>query len=309
VARLTDRGALGEALDGCRAVVSCVGSFIDLGEAVVAAAIGAGVAYVDTSAEFPFLHTVFETYDAPARAAGVAVVPGMAFYAAPADFAAALAVRALGTPPDSVEIGYRLAGARPSKGTLRTNLRRAGQPCPIRRDGHRVFGRVGDGLRRFEFPEPDGPVTAARWPGAEVLTVPRHTGADSVSVFLGMPAAAAAVLRRPRLTALLRPMGAAVVGRGTGGPSEAARRRARFVIVAEARAAVGDAGADNGRAVRCVVAGHDLYGVTASACAEAVQRLAVTGDGPSGVLAPAEAFDPAAFLDALAPHLTWRVEQ
>jgi short subunit dehydrogenase-like uncharacterized protein len=301
VVDVTDVAALAEALDGCRAVVSCVGSFVDVGEAVVSAAIAASVPYVDTTGEFPFLRKVFETHDAPARAAGVAVVPGMAFYSAPADLAAALAARALGRTPDTVEIGYRLEGARPSKGTLRTNLRRAGLPCPVWQDGRLAYGRVGDDPRPFPFPEPSGPATAARWPGGEVLTVPRHTGARSVAVFLGMPKAAAAVLRRPRLTALLRPVGRALVGQGTGGPSEEARGGARFVVVAEARA--------GGDEARGVVEGHDLYGVTAAACAEAVQRLAVAGDRPAGALAPAEAFDPAGFLDALKGYLSWRVEQ
>ena len=57
-----------------------------------------------------------------------------------------------------------------------------------------------------------------------------------------------------------------------------------------------------------------MYGVTAAACAEAVQRLTTSGltaDGEprSGALSPAEAFDPAEFLDSLAGYLTWRIEQ
>src|SRR5207253_5605746 len=88
---------------------------------------------------------------------------------------------------------------------------------------------------------------------------------------------------------------------GTGGPSEEARGRARFVIVAEA-----SAGDD---VARCVVEGHDLYGVTAAASAEALQRLAAPGGPPAGVLAPAEAFDPAGFLDALKSYLSWRIER
>jgi short subunit dehydrogenase-like uncharacterized protein len=297
---VTDTAALAAALDGCRAVVSCVGSFIDLGESVVAAAVGASVPYVDTTGEFPFLQRVFEHHDGAARAAGVAVIPGMAFYSAPADLAAALAARALGRPPETVEIGYRLDGARPSRGTLRTNLRRAGLPCPVWQDGQFVFHRVGDSARTFPFPEPYGPATVARWPGGEVLSVPRHTGARSVAVFLAMPKAAAAVFRSPRLTALLQPVGRILVGQGTGGPSDGARGRARFLVVAEARAA--------GDTVRCVVEGHDVYGVTAAACAEAAQRLAVAGEHPAGVLAPAEAFDPAGFLDSLSTYLSWRLE-
>ncbi|HEV8628543.1 MAG TPA: NAD(P)H-binding protein [Acidimicrobiia bacterium] len=300
-ADVSDRLALAGALDGCRAVINCVGSFLDFGEAVVGAAIAAGVPYVDTTGEFPFLRRVFEVHDAPARKAGVAVVPGMAFYSAPADLASALAAQALGRPAEAVEISYRLVGARPSKGTLRTNVRRAGQPCPVWEDGRLVNRRIGDDLHEFGFPEPYGAATVARWPGGEVLSVPRHTGARSVAVYLGMPKAMATVFRNPRLTALLQPVGRALVGKATGGPDEEARSRARFVIVVQARA--GD------DATRCVVEGHDLYGVTAAACAEAAQRTSAMGEPRSGALAPAEAFEPAGFLDTLSSYLTWRIER
>ena len=301
VADVADRVALAGSLDGCRAVVNCVGSFVDIGEAVVEAAIAAAVPYVDTTGEFPFLRRVFEIHDAPARKAGVAVVPGVAFYSAPADLAAALAARALGRPPETVEVGYRLVGARPSKGTLRTNLRRAGQPCEIWENGRLVSRRTGDDPRKFRFPEPFGTTTVARWPGAEVLGIPRHTGARSVAVYVAMPKAAAAVFRNPRLTALLQPVGRALVGTGTGGPSDEARTRARYVVVAKAR--TGD------RGTRCVVEGHDMYGVTAAACAEAALRLTAAGESRPGTLAPAEAFEPDDFLNALAGYLTWRIEQ
>jgi len=285
-----------DALDGCRAVISCVGSFVDSGEAVVTAAIAAGLPYVDTSAEFPFLQRIFDRHDGPARQAGVAVVPGMAFYSAPADLASALAARALGRPPDTVEIAYHLSGARPSRGTLRTNLRRIGEPCFVRESGQLVARRIGDDARAGRFQNG----TVARWPGGEVLTVPRHTGAGSVGVFLAMPNVVAAAFRCPGVTAFLQRVGRVVVGQARGGPTPAVRQRARFTIVAEARA--------GGAAARCVVEGHDLYGLTAAACVEAAQGLGVVLDGPSGALAPAEAFDPAAFLDALSAYLTWHVQ-
>jgi len=301
VADVADTAALAGALEGCAAVVNCVGSFVDLGEAVVRAAIAAGAHYVDTSGEFPFQQRLFAAHDDRARAAGVAVVPGMAFYSAPADLAAALAVRALGRPAENIDIAYRLAGARPSNGTVRTNLRRVGQPCPVRDGGRLVERRIGDDSRPFPFPEPYGPSPVARWPGGEVLSVPRHTGAPSVAVFLAMPNAASAVLRHRRPAAALSRLARVVVGQRTGGPSEAARARARFVVVAEART--------GGDVARGVVEGRDVYGVTAAACAEAAQRLTAAGaGGPAGVLAPAEAFDPAGFLDALSAYLSWRVE-
>jgi short subunit dehydrogenase-like uncharacterized protein len=310
VVDVADVEALTETLDGCRAVINCVGSFVEFGDAVVTAAIAARVPYVDTSAEFPFLRRVYDVHDTPARKAGVAVVPGMAFYSAPADLASALAAQALGRPPKSVEVFYHLTGARPSRGTLRTNLRRAGQPCLAWEDGQLVPHRIGDDPRLFPFPDTDAPATVVRWPGGEVLTVSRHTGARSVAVFLGMPKAAAAVFRTPSLTAPLQRIGRFLVGNGTNGPSDEARRRARFVIVAEARAA-GTPGrqASAGPVARCVIEGHDLYGVTAAACAEAAQRLSASAEPLSGALAPAEAFEPTGFLDALSGYLTWRIER
>jgi hypothetical protein len=78
--------------------------------------------------------------------------------------------------------------------------------------------------------------------------------------------------------------------------------------VAEARA--GD------DVARGIVEGHDLYGVTAAACGEAVQRLAGGAPGgragagrPVGALSPAEAFDPEEFLGALSGFLSWRVQR
>lgn len=295
----SDTAALSEALSGCRAVVSCVGSFVDLGEAVVTAAITASAHYVDTTGEVPFMRRVFEVHDAPARQTGVTLVSGMAFHSSPADLAAALAVRALGQVPETVDVAYRLAGAKPSRGTLRTNLRRALMPCQVWQDGRLVPRRIGDDPRPFSFPEPFGEASVVRWPGGEVLSIPRHTGASSVAVFMGMPKAAAAIFRSARLTSLLQPVGRVLVGKATGGPSAAARRQARFAVVVDARA--------DGAGARCVIEGLDVYGVTAAACAEAVQRLAAA-DPPSGALAAAEVFDPGGFLDSLSSYLSWRVE-
>lgn len=50
-----------------------------------------------------------------------------------------------------------------------------------------------------------------------------------------------------------------------------------------------------------MVRGTDTYGSTAVIAVEAARRLAVDG-APPGVLAPAQAFDPADFLRVLAGH-------
>lgn len=54
-------------------------------------------------------------------------------------------------------------------------------------------------------------------------------------------------------------------------------------------------------------AGTDTYGTTAVIAVEAARRL-VTDGAVSGVLTPAQAYDPAGFLDFLAPHgISWAI--
>ena len=64
---------------------------------------------------------------------------------------------------------------------------------------------------------------------------------------------------------------------------------------------------DAGRRVRGWVTGSDAYGLTAVIAVEGARRL-VTDGASAGALTPAQAFDAAGFLDALAPHgVTWQV--
>jgi short subunit dehydrogenase-like uncharacterized protein len=85
------------------------------------------------------------------------------------------------------------------------------------------------------------------------------------------------------------------------GPSKASRAATRWTILAEAT------GTD-GRRARGVVSGPDTYGATAVIAVESARRLAGRDTKP-GVLAPAQAFDPADFLDFLTGYdVTWSIE-
>src|SRR5690606_3969827 len=84
------------------------------------------------------------------------------------------------------------------------------------------------------------------------------------------------------------------------GPTEEERRAQRFTYLVDAVGA-------GGRTARGVVRGRDTYGATAVIAVEAARRLVADGAEP-GVLAPAQAFDPAGFLAALARHgISWTV--
>ena len=79
-AAIDDDWALREALAGCGVVINCAGPFLDTAEAVVQATIDVGASYLDVTAEQASAMAVFERFDAPARDAGVAVIPAAGFY-------------------------------------------------------------------------------------------------------------------------------------------------------------------------------------------------------------------------------------
>lgn len=88
---------------------------------------------------------------------------------------------------------------------------------------------------------------------------------------------------------------------GAGRLTEEKRRASRWTALVEV------AGRD-GRIARGVVQGPDMYGMTAVIAVEGARRLLEKG-APRGVLAPAQVFEAADFLDALAVHgVRWSVE-
>jgi hypothetical protein len=84
----------------------------------------------------------------------------------------------------------------------------------------------------------------------------------------------------------------AAIRRLPAAPSEASRKASRFTISCEAR---GKSGARRG-----TVRGGDVYGLTAVSVAHGALLCADPAYERSGALAPAQAFDPPAFLAALA---------
>jgi hypothetical protein len=92
-------------------------------------------------------------------------------------------------------------------------------------------------------------------------------------------------------TPLRQAMGA-LLRRLPAAPDERNRKASRFTISCEAR---GEAGTRRG-----TVRGSDVYGLTAASLAHGALLCADPDYERSGALAPAQAFDPASFLAALA---------
>ncbi len=304
-AALEDRDALRHLLGDCAVVVNCAGPFTRHGEAVVRAAVETGTNYLDTTGEQLYMQRLFEHWDAAARAAEVAVIPAMGFDYVPGDLVAHLAARGR-EPLRELVVAYSVQGFGPTRGTARSAL-----------DGIRTGGLAydegswrpaGTGPLRasFGFPEPIGRRPVIAYPAGEVVTVPRHVRTGRVTALIdpatmvAQPAVApllplAMPVARLAMRTPLRALAELAIDRLPEGPTEEQRRAARFVVAA---VAVGEDGTIGRGAVR----GTDVYGLTAAIAAHGAGLMAADDFDDSGVLAPAAAFDPEAFLGALGDH-------
>jgi short subunit dehydrogenase-like uncharacterized protein len=293
---LDDRGTLQELLEPCAAVIACAGPFTLHGEPVVAAAADTGTHYIDTTGEQPFMKMVFDRYGERAAQAGAALVPGMGFDYAPGDMIAALTAEGMG-PLEEIVIAYCVRGFEPTQGTALSALEIMRGGDVVWQGGEwRPAPRSANG-GRWRFPDPIGEQRMLRYPAGEQVTVPRHVQTAQVRTLLnGMvipPPLMPAAVMTGALTGLamrtpLRGAIATLVRRLPEGPSEKSRSAARFLISCEARA--------GSRARRGTVRGTDVYGLTAASTAHAALLCADPSYDRSGALAPAEAFDPKAFL-------------
>lgn len=290
------RGLLAE----CSVVIACAGPFTLHGEALVAAAADTGTHYLDTTGEQPFMRMVFDRHGERAAETGAALVSGMGFDYLPGDMLAGLTAAGMGALEEIV-LAYCVQGFEPTRGTALSGLEIMRGGDVVWADGAwRAAPRSADG-GRWRFPEPIGEQRMLRYPAGEQITVPRHVETARVRTLLNgmvvpprlMPLAVGAspVLGMAMRTPLRSAVGA-LIRRLPAAPSEANRRKARFTISCEAR---GKSGRRRG-----AVRGSDVYGLTAASLAHAATLCADPAYDRSGALAPAQAFDPAAFLAALA---------
>jgi short subunit dehydrogenase-like uncharacterized protein len=276
-AAVDDARALDAALDGCTVVINCAGPFLDTAGPLVEVALRAGASYLDVTAEQASAPALFERFDAPARAAGVAVIPAAGFYGGLADL---LATALLGADAagDDLTVAVALDRWWPTAGTRKTGERNTAPRLVI--DGGRLVPMpLPAAESTWRFGAPHGRQATIALPFSEVVTISRHLPVRSLR----------AVLTRASLDDIRdasTPPPASTDARG--------RSAQRFEMVVEAR---------RGDSVRTAVArGQDIYAVSAPLVVEAAQRLLEPGAARSGALALGQAFDARDFLRALAPE-------
>lgn len=277
-------------------LVSTVGPFVRWGEPAVRAAIDAGAHYLDSTGEPPFIRAVFERHGPDAEAAGVGLLTAFGYDYVPGNLAGALALREAGPRAVSVDIGYFVGGGgRPSGGTRASSAGMLAESAHAFRDGRLVLERTARSVREI-----DGrPVFSVG--ATEQYALPRvHPGLRDARVWLGwfgpasrgvqaLAAATALATKLPGARGAIEGVAAKLVKGSTGGPSSAARERARSYITAIASDATGAPLAT----VR--LQGDNPYDFTGAMLAWGAIAVASGGLLGSGALGPVDGFG----LDAL----------
>ncbi|MBN8895430.1 MAG: saccharopine dehydrogenase NADP-binding domain-containing protein [Rhodanobacter sp.] len=275
-ASVDDPAALDAAFAGTAAVLHCAGPFLDTAVPVLDAALRARIHYLDVAAE---QRAVLDTFarDAAAKAAGVTVLPAMAFYGGLADL---LASAALGgaTDADAVDVAVALDGWHPTRGTRITGERNHYPRTCIEHGRSRTVPEPAP-LRETDFPAPFGRLETVLLPLSEAVVLPRHITCGDLHSWMNL-----APLRDLRDPSTPAP----VAADGSG------RSAQRFVVDVRVHR--------DQRRLRAVASGRDIYAVTAPLLVEALQRILDGRVSGTGALAPGQAFDARDFLAALDPR-------
>ncbi|HEX6564687.1 MAG TPA: saccharopine dehydrogenase NADP-binding domain-containing protein [Chthoniobacterales bacterium] len=282
-ASVDDADSLDRALDGARAVINCAGPFLETNDALAAAALRAGVHYVDVTAEQPSVRATIDKYDRPARKAGIAVLPGMGFYGGFADL---LVSATLGDwdSADRIEIMVGLDSWHPTRGTRVTGERNTARRMVIA-NGQLTLMPLPPAEKDWEFADPLGRQAMVEVPLSEVILIARHVKTAELHTYLSSNAIS-------DIDDPATPAPKSVDGTG--------RSSQRFVVDAVIRR--------DGKTRRITAQGRDIYAFTAPLVCEATARLLEGKFSNAGGQAPGVIFDAHEFLSALAPdHLTFGI--
>jgi short subunit dehydrogenase-like uncharacterized protein len=286
-------------------LVSTAGPFLKVGRSVVAAAVGAGAVYLDSSGEPPFIRRVFEEFGPRAERTGAVLLTAFGYDYVPGNLAGALALNAAGPAATEVHVGYFVRGNIRKGTSAGTRASVAGvllEPGYAFRGGRVVGERTAARVRSFTF---DGTKREGFSIGSsEHFALPRlrsRTGAGDVpaqvrltdvGVYLGWYGAATRPVHY--LSALVGPLEqlpvvhhaldaeARRIQRSGAGPATEQAFRSDVVAVAN--------DASGATLSTAHLTGGDPYSFTAPMLAWAAGRAAVHGVHPAGALGPVEAF-------------------
>lgn len=279
MATSNDANILRRAFDGLEVVINCAGPFLETGAPVMAAAIEAGCHALDVTAEQAAVLETIGTFDEPAKNAGRAIVPAMAFFGGLADL---LVTDLVGkwSSVDMIETAVALNFWHPTAGTRATGERNRAARLVVK-NGALVPMPIPAPTTAWRFPKPFGMQEVVCVPLSETILIARHIRVATVMNYMARkPLADLADETTPPPTA------ADALGRSDQ----------RFVLSGRVRL--------NGEVREARVTGRDIYAVTAPLVVEAACRLLSGTTRLVGVRTAGELFDAADFLDSLSDVLS-----
>ena len=182
VVGLDDPDLLRQAVAGVGVVINCAGPFLDTAVPLARAAVEAGAHYLDVTAEQTVVQELYRELDAPARDAGVAVVPAMAFYGGLADLLVTAALDG-DSRADEVEVAIGLDRWWPTAGTRATGARNTATRLVIR-DGVLTALASPAPTGTWSYPAPLGTQPVVQLPFSEVITIDHHLDIGELRSYL-----------------------------------------------------------------------------------------------------------------------------
>ena len=282
---LTDHRQIEGALRAvqAQAVLHAAGPFAETAQPMMDACLETGAHYLDLCGEWPVFQAAMAR-DAPAKAAGIMLAPGVGLTIAATD---CLLKHAAGEWEKTVRLRLGVSRAQViSRGSVATAARLAGPEALIRREGVLVGVPSGSLTHAFDFGDGLREATAVSW--ADVVTGEHSTGVRNIEVYseLGWPTrvgfrasglAMSLVGARP-----WRKAGETLSALWPTSPSAQDRDEARFVMVAEALDAWG-------RPKHLSLRALDGYTASERLAVEAVRRV-LKGPVEPGFQTPSSAF-------------------
>jgi short subunit dehydrogenase-like uncharacterized protein len=264
---LGDGRDIREGIRGAKLVLHCAGPFSQTARPMIDACLAEGVHYLDVTGEidvFQFAHARAEE----ARRADVVLIPGVGFDVVPSDCLAASLVEALPAATE-LQLAFESTGGA-SPGTAKTSVEGLGKGGRIRRDGRLETVPLAWKTRTIPFAHAER--TAVTIPWGDVYTAYVSTGVPDIEVYMSLPSATIAWLRRLRwMQALLGsgPVQAFLKGRVESrlrGPSEDVRQRSYCELWGQAKSA-------DGRSISATMSTPNGYDLTVSAGLGIVEYL------------------------------------
>jgi len=283
---LGDAAGLAAMLGDVAAVLHVAGPFSKTSKPMVDACLATGTHYLDVTGEIPVFEALARR-DGEAKAAGIALLPGVGFDVVPSDCLAVHVAKRV-VDPTTLRIGIAGLAGGVSRGTARTLVEILGGGGRVRRGGVLVPLALGGLEHRFDVGA--GPIRAVAVPLADLTTAFHSTGIPNVETFV---VASGRIPRLLRLASGLAPVFRLRVVQDflsrridsmPEGPDHAAREGTRAVVLAEAVGLGGERAA-------AMLETPSGYALTQVAGIEAARRAAAGLVG-AGFHTPATAFGP-----------------